>query len=91
MVVNIYSPDLLLKVQAVMGGSTTSLDSLLLLEYHEFLQDQLRSLQSDGTNSNNILISEMKLLVNGLLNDNETFASFGYEKLYESGHFTSER
>jgi len=61
-----------------------------LLKYHDSLQKHLQTIRAvdQYERRNRNLVSELTLLVNGLLDDPDVFRSYGYENLAKKGYLS---
>jgi ankyrin repeat protein len=72
-------------LQVGVGDQQRTVNGLVLLKHYHILKRTLSILHSKPhpNTTTRSLVSEMELLVDGLLADGEVFKSFGYEDLYE--------
>jgi hypothetical protein len=91
MIVSIHSWEMFFELYSILGDFEACSDGLLLLKHLTTLERHLDSMRNDPSIATSNLTTELSLLVEGLLADNEPFLSFGIMELYERGCINEER
>jgi hypothetical protein len=93
MEITFHSLDLYREVREVVSGIGQSVDGLLLLRYYDRLVWRMETLQTSEMREieRTSVIAELSLLMQGFLDDDETFASFGFQTLYQQKCISLER
>lgn len=86
MAVKFHSFELFFSVYTVLDDLDTISSGLSLLKNLPDLKQHLESMRNDPSMASGNLVTELEILVEGLLADMEPFVSFGLTTLYKGSH-----